>query len=79
MITNEEAIEVLQKNYPDSCYSMLREAVDIAIAALKTQKIGKWIILKDEYDDVVEAVCSCCDRNGNHKWAFCPNCGARME
>lgn len=41
-------------------------------------KMGRWIILKDEYGDVVEAVCSCCDENGNHKWAFCPHCGAKM-
>ena len=33
-MNKEEAIEVLQKNYPDSRYSMLREAVDMAIEAL---------------------------------------------
>lgn len=33
-MTNSEAIEVLKKNYPDSCYSLLREAVDTAIYAL---------------------------------------------
>lgn len=38
-------------------------------------KMGWWAILKDEYGDVVEAVCSNCDKNGNHKWAFCPYCG----
>lgn len=38
-------------------------------------KMGRWITLKDEYGDVTEAVCSCCDKNGNHKWAFCPYCG----
>lgn len=36
-MTKEEAIEVLQKNYPDRCYSMLREAVDIAIEALRNE------------------------------------------
>ncbi len=39
------------------------------------QKMGRWAILKDEYGDVVNAVCSCCDKSGNHKWAFCPWCG----
>ena len=43
------------------------------------QKIGRWAILKDEYGDIVDAVCSCCDEHGNHKWIFCPNCGAKME
>lgn len=41
-------------------------------------KMGHWITLKDEYGDVVEAVCSCCDKNGNHKWSLCPYCGAIM-
>lgn len=41
-------------------------------------KTGRWITLKDKYDDVVEAVCSCCDKNGNHKWTYCPNCGCHM-
>jgi len=45
----------------------------------KEPKIGYWITLKDEYDDIVEAVCSYCGKNGNHKWAFCPNCGTKME
>lgn len=43
------------------------------------RKVGRWVILKDEYDDITEAVCSCCDKHGNPKWAFCPKCGARME
>ena len=41
-------------------------------------KTGRWITLKDEYGDIHEAVCSCCDSNGNHKWNYCPNCGAKM-
>ncbi len=41
-------------------------------------KTGYWITLKDEYGDVVEAVCSNCDKNGNHKWSLCPYCGATM-
>jgi len=34
-MTNEEAIEVLNSNYPDSCFELLREAVDLSIKALK--------------------------------------------
>lgn len=40
---------------------------------------GKWVVLHDEYGDVVEAVCSLCDMNGNHTWQYCPYCGAKME
>jgi hypothetical protein len=32
---NKEAIEVLRKNYPDRHYSMLQEAVDVAISVLE--------------------------------------------
>ena len=34
-MTREEAIEVLNSNYPDSCFELLREAVDLSIKALK--------------------------------------------
>lgn len=42
-------------------------------------KTGHWIVLKDEYGDIHEAICSNCDDNGNHKWKYCPNCGVKME
>lgn len=32
---NQEAIEILKANYPDACYEQLREAVDMAIKALR--------------------------------------------
>ena len=37
-MTNEEAIEVLNSNYPDPCFELLREAVDLSIKALKDAK-----------------------------------------
>ena len=40
-MNNQEAIETLMANYPDPCYSMLREAVDKAVEALK--KADEWI------------------------------------
>lgn len=36
-MTREEAIETLRANYPDKCYESLRNAVDIAIEALKAE------------------------------------------
>lgn len=47
--------------------------------ATPTRKKGKWITLEDDWGDITEAVCSCCDANGNHKWGYCPYCGAEME
>lgn len=36
-MTNSEAIETLKTNYPDPCFGLLREAVDVAINALSAQ------------------------------------------
>ena len=37
-MTNQEAIEAIEANYPPENYSMLREALDIAIVMLKEQE-----------------------------------------
>lgn len=37
-MTNQEAIETIKANYPPENYSMLREALDIALALLKEQE-----------------------------------------
>ena len=36
-MTNEEAIEAIKCNWPDSRYTILREALDMAISALRKQ------------------------------------------
>ena len=36
-MSNAEAIETLRANYPDACFAQLRDAVDVAIDALKAQ------------------------------------------
>ena len=36
-MTNEEAIEAIKCNWPDSRYTILREALDMAISALRQQ------------------------------------------
>lgn len=40
-MTREDAIDFLKANYPDSCYELLREAVDIAIESLEQPEIIK--------------------------------------
>lgn len=60
-------------------YVKMRNYLKSLPSVLPQPKVGRWVVLKDEYDDICEAVCSCCDKNGNHKWAFCPNCGAKMS
>lgn len=41
-------------------------------------KTGKWIVLRDEYGDIVECVCSECSGNGREEWGWCPHCGMKM-
>ena len=42
-MTREEAINVLKRNYPSSCFEDLCKAVDIAIQALSAQPEQQWI------------------------------------
>ena len=60
-MTREEAVYMLVTNYPNSCYGLLREAVDMAIEALKEEPriVAKW--LPYEY--------------GSELWHKCSNCG----
>lgn len=79
-ISREKVCKILDRSW---LYGLVAQRVIDQIKYLpfvtSQQKMGRWIILKDEYDDVCEAICSCCDKNGNHKWAFCPFCGAKMS
>jgi hypothetical protein len=36
-MTNKEAIEVIKSNYPPEHYTMLRQALDLAIIALQSE------------------------------------------
>ena len=42
-MTREEAIEAIKCNWPDSRYTILREALDMAISALRQQEPNDWI------------------------------------
>ena len=89
-MTIEEAIDVLDRNYPDKCFGILCDAVDMAIKALEGQKIGNWIeygINKDGTHSI------CCDQCGGkikskghahsvytaNTYEYCPHCGSHME
>ena len=86
-MTREEAINAIKCNYPPENYSMLREALDMAIEALKEVKKGYWYVRGEtEY-------CSECNLPWNYYMTmngddigyfdpmpkFCPNCGAEMR
>ena len=77
-MTKEEAIDVLEANYPDPCFSDLRKAVDMAIEALKEskRKKGKWHIFKG----TGLASCECGYITDRYSiYDFCPVCGAKNE
>ena len=81
-ISKESLLARLRLNYSKNQNVSLQALVDIVNTEqpiTPARRVGKWIVLRDEYDDIVEAVCSCCDANGNHKWEWCPHCGAEMR
>jgi hypothetical protein len=55
-MTNEEAIHAIKCNYPHESYTMLREALDIAMALLaaESKPMIPWIKY-DEYDRGIES------------------------
>ena len=69
-------------DYSRSCdvnYAQIMEFIDKLPSVTPQPKMGQWIALKDEDGDVCEEVCSCCDKSGNYKWAYCPFCGCKMQ
>ena len=83
-MTRGEAIDALKANYPDSCYELLREAVDMAIEALKEpkRKHGKWRV----YEGQMTCLCckttfytDMCEYIAGNVPKFCPRCGADMR
>ena len=70
-MNNKEAIEAIRNNWPDERYSMLREALDIAISAIDKQ-IPKYMT------DYWKCPACECDFTPNEH-LYCPDCGQRLE
>ena len=68
-----------QKFVSNEAYLRCVNDIDKLPSVTPARKKGKWIVLKDEYGDICEAICSCCEDNGNHRWKYCHTCGAEME
>ena len=76
--TPEEAIETIKKNMPTSGYQMLRESLNIAIAALKeVQQYRKIGTVKEFREAVEKQKPKPCEFYGDEEVgnSFCPNCG----
>ena len=68
-MTNEEAIEAIKCNWPDSRYTILREALDMAISALRQQEHDRNEPLT--LDELREAA-----ETGNPVWLVRTNCSS---
>ena len=98
MMTNEEAINWLQleidlmkfnpstgeETYliPDDYARNVMYAIEMAIEALKVQKVGHWIA--DREDLCITHICSNCNKKFEdigeaQKANYCPICGTRIE
>ena len=82
-MTNQEAIETIKANYPPENYSILREALEMALSLLKEQgaKYGYWINPTSQ-----DCHCSKCGEQPVYEpgesvplYDFCPYCGTKME
>ena len=76
-VSREAVKELFQEGSVMGMYYFL--GIDKLPSVTPTRKKGKWIVLKDEYGDICEAICSCCEDNGNYRWKYCHTCGAEME
>ena len=76
-MTNEEAIEAIKCNWPDSRYTILREALDMAIYALRQQQEHFCEITKkvepltlDELRKMDGEPVYCVEITGREEWMF---------
>ena len=84
-MTREEAIEAIKCNWPDSRYTILREALDMAISALREQdaadvapvRHGRWLCVDTDTEQFF--LCNRCKKKEYWESNYCPNCGCRMD
>ena len=84
-MTNKEAIETIEANYPDERYTMLREALDMAIEALEKQEEFEPVEMIDDFYTIGDPLrtigwrCGKCgERIAGHD-NYCPNCGKAVK
>ena len=80
-MTIEEAIDVLDRNYPDKHFGILCDAVDVAIEVLEKQAVGTYSTSNDADEwYCCFHTCNECGESWMSSYTnYCPNCGVRME
>ena len=75
-MTIEEAIEAIKCNWPDSRYTILREALDMAVSALRQQEHFREVTKKvepltlDELRKLDGEPVYCVEITGREEWLF---------
>lgn len=75
-MTREEAIEAIKCNWPDSRYTILREALDMAISALREQDVADKDVgnneplTLDELRKMDGEPVYCVEITGREEWLF---------
>ena len=75
-MTREEAIEAIKCNWPDSRYTILREALDMAISALRQQEHFREVTKKvepltlDALREMDGEPVYCVEITGREEWLF---------
>lgn len=84
-MTREEAIDAIKCNYPPENYSMLREALDIAIEAIQLQipKAPSYVGTGYWYGEFIydSWICPNCgiDCEADFDGKYCPECGQAID
>ncbi len=79
-MTNQEAIETIESNYPPENYSMLREALNMALSVLKEQEAVKpKSKVRHGANAQIQHFCGNCNKMLYGKPKFCSECGHEVK
>jgi len=81
-ITAKQAKAIIKSNWPPESYTMLREALSVAISALEKQVVKEITIHKSKgYSgrNYYHYLCPSCGCNVAEQRKFCPECGRALK
>ena len=78
-MTNKEAIDAINANYPPENYTILREALDMAIPLLEEQESVVHPETSCEITYITNCCCDLCGMQLIREDNFCRGCGKHIE